>query len=227
MTNFMNTLSAIPFFLVFLYGGLVYYAWKLPKARWAKLLATSLVLSPVLVMVIWRTGVDGSYSFKEEVKLASGEQILVKRHIVSQVFYELGGAGGWDAKYNSMEIVSPKSADNPAKWESSAGLIPIVFDRDAKTGQWFLLAIASGTCDAWYKQGRPKLPYAEFQWTQGQWQQQPVLSEKYIGYQGNVFAAARSKGIPSLLTEEEKDRRNYLINSDEYKKIVSKWSTGC
>lgn len=212
-----------------IYALMLLAAWALPKPRWAKWLALSVVLAPAVAAGLWWWNLDGSFSFKEEVKLASGEQIVVKRRVVSEVFWEIGGAGGWNAKYNSLEIASPRKPDNPPKWESKIGLIPIVFDRDAQTGQWFLLATFY-SCDAWYQLGRPKLPYAEFQLRAGQWQQSPELSAKYIGLLPNVFTGMRASGEPSLLTLPEKDRRDKatpLPLDSKFNKIVDQWSTGC
>ena len=103
------------FLVALIYGGVLYAAWRLPKPRWGKWLGVGVVVSPALWAALWWWNLDGSYSFKEEVKLGSGEQIVVKRRVVSEVFFELGGSGGWDAKYNSLEIASPKRADNPMR----------------------------------------------------------------------------------------------------------------
>lgn len=44
----------------------------------------------------------GNFSFKEEVKLSSGEVIVVYRQFKTKSFIEIGGPGGLEATYNSF-----------------------------------------------------------------------------------------------------------------------------
>lgn len=104
---------------------------------------------------------DSNFRFTEEVQLNDGRVIKANRVIAAKPLGEIGGPGGWEPKYMSFEIAAPQSPDNPSKWESSAGLLPILFGRDPDTGEWVLLATFY-TCEPWYALGRPKLPYAEF-----------------------------------------------------------------
>jgi hypothetical protein len=169
---------------------------------------------------------DNSLRFKEEVQLASGEILQIDRVFKTQSMGEIGGPGGWEAKYNSFVISSPVRADNPPLWQSDAGLIPMVFDRDPQTNEWVLITTFY-TCEAWYELDRPKLPYAEFRLKNGQWQQ-GELSSQWIGRVANVMTGVRSGGEPKLLTLPEKKVRDFdPAIAPEYQKIVDKWTTGC
>lgn len=123
----------------------------------------------------------------------------------------------------TVEIIAPQKPDNPAPW--SAKFVPLVFDRDPDTKEWFMVATFV-SCTSWYDLGRPKLPYTEFRFKNGQWVQQ-VLSEKFIGREGNMFTGMRYSGETDHTLASKK-----LLNSDptidpSYLRIVAKWRTSC
>jgi hypothetical protein len=169
---------------------------------------------------------DKHLQFTEQVLLASGEVLIVNRDVKSSPLGEIGGPGGWEAKYMSLEIVGPKNSDNPPRWESEAGLVPIVFDRDPVTKEWTLLATFY-TCDAWYGLGKPKLPYAEFHTQGGSWQRRE-LSPQWIGHTANLLTSINSGGEPKLISLAIKQQKmSDPTIAPEYRSIVGKWSTGC
>lgn len=168
---------------------------------------------------------DKDIRFTEEVQLSNGEVISADRFIEAASLGEVGGPGGWESKYQSFEIVVPKRTDNPPKWESKTGLIPILLDRDTANNEWVLLATFY-TCDAWYSLGRPKLPYAEFRVRDGQWQKLE-LSSQWLGHATNVFADINSSGEPARLTLADKRKRADPRVAQKYRLIVAQWSTGC
>jgi hypothetical protein len=169
---------------------------------------------------------DKNIHFREEVQLASGETILVNRFIKSKSLGEIGGPGGWEPSYMSLEIATANFQDFPPKWESENGLLPILFDRDPGSREWALLATFY-TCQPWYDLGRPKLPYAEFRVRNGQWRRVD-LSPQWIGRDANIFTGVSSGGEPNLLTLSEKKRRNgNPAIARKYLKIVDHWTTGC
>ena len=98
-------------------------------------------------------------SWKEEVKLQSGEVIVVKRTAKSKDFGEVGGGGGWENEGMTVQIVQPSVVDNPPVWD--AKYVPLIFDRDPVTKEWFMVATFY-SCTSWYELGRPKLPYTEY-----------------------------------------------------------------
>lgn len=125
----------------------------------------------------------------------------------------------------SLGITTPQRPDNPPKWESSTGLLPILLDKDPDNGEWALLATFY-TCDPWYALGRPKLPYAEFRVRDGQWRR-VELAQQWIGRAANVFTGVRSSGEPSHLTLAQKRERDSPRTAPEYRSIVGHWTTGC
>ena len=164
--------------------------------------------------------------FTEEVELASGEVIKVDRRVMAAPLGEVGGPGGWKPKYMSFEVIDPKRPENPPKWESEIGLLPILFDRDPDNGEWTLLATYY-TCDVWTAIGRPKLPYAEFRVRDGQWRG-VALSEKWLGRPANVLTHISSGGEPEFIALAAK--RSRLPNPrawSKYRSIDGSWKNRC
>jgi hypothetical protein len=195
---------------------------KTPTKAWLPVTLAAIFCAAVTYYLLR----DNSLHFNEEVQLSSGEIIEVSRTFTTQSRGEVGGPGGWEAKFNSIAIVRPSAADNLPTWQSEAGLIPIVLDRDSQNGEWYLVTTFF-TCEAWYGLGRPKLPYAEFRLRSGQWQQ-VELSPQLIGREANVMTGVRSGSEPKLLTISAKSSRNTdPAISPEYLRIVDRWTTGC
>lgn len=193
------------------------------RVRYGLILAAAVIAIAVATHYLFG---ENKLHFKEEVQLSSGEIIEIDRAFKTQSLGEIGGPGGWDATFNSFVISSPVRADNPPAWQSDAGLIPMVFDRDPQNGEWFLVTTFY-TCEAWYRLGKPKLPYAEFRLRNGRWEKVP-LSPQLIGRESNVMTGVRSGGEPKLLTLAEKRVRNAEPKiAPKYRKIVDRWTTGC
>lgn len=167
--------------------------------------------------------VDREIRFKEEVALASGEVMVASRFIKAK---PLGEAGGWEPAYMSFEVEGAPLKSVPKKWESTAGLLPILFDQDSQTGEWVLLATFY-TCEPWYALGRPKLPYAEFRFRRGNWEK-VEFSPQWIGREANVLTDIRSGGEPEFFDVGAKNYRMSDIRiAREYRAIVGHWVTGC
>jgi len=129
-------------------------------------------------------------SWKEEVQLQSGEVLTVQRTIAFKAYQPIGGGGGGsDTPESSLLVLTPARADNPKPW-AHPPLLPMIFDRDPDTREWFIVATFY-MCQAWYDLGRPKPPYAEFRYRNGQWVQQP-LSEKFIGRETNMLIPSQA-----------------------------------
>jgi len=170
---------------------------------------------------------DKQLKFREEVQLKSGEIIEVERKLRMHAFGEIGGPGGADAVWNSMVIVDSAVQKNIPEWRSEAGLVPMLLDRDPLTGEWFVVATFF-SCDAWYKLGRPKLPYAEFRLRDGRWQQQLGLTTALIGRESNVLVNINNSKELSQHTLATKEERNSDARiAPKYRSIVGKWSTAC
>lgn len=193
------------------------------KKRSKLLLSVVVVTAALAAYCLLR---DNSLHFKEEVQLASGEIIQVDRTFKTDAFSELGGPGGWEAKFNSMVIIKPVRADNPPMWQSDAGLIPVLFDQDSQTKEWVVVTTFY-SCEAWYQLGRPKLPYAEFRLRNGQWLSVP-FSPLHIGRAANVLTTiSNKKELPLHTLTTKRERMSDPRTAEKYLKIVDRWTTGC
>lgn len=124
-------------------------------------------------------------TWKEAVQLQSGEVLSVQRTISFKEYQPIGGGGGGsETTVSSLEVLSPVHADTPKRW-SQPPLLPMVFDRDPDTNEWFIVATFY-MCQTWHELGRPLPPYVEFRYRNGQWVRQP-LSEKFIDRETNML----------------------------------------
>lgn len=173
---------------------------------------------------------DPHMEWMEQVKLQSGEVIVVARTAKFSENWVAGGGGGSINKGMTVQIVQPPKPDYPGVWD--ARFVPIVLDRDPETLEWFIVATFFH-CDSWYELGRPKLPYTEYRFRNGRWIQQS-LTQKWIGREANVLPAdlsdraAIAEAKPAL-TVERKDGIFYgSAMSPKFKRVVDKWSSaGC
>jgi hypothetical protein len=159
----------------------------------------------------------------EEVQLQGGEILLTRRTALAQPFGEIGGPGGWENEGMTVEILAPKRPDNPTRW--SAKFVPLLFDRDPETNEWFMVATFY-TCTSWYALGRPKLPYTEFRFRNGQWVQQ-AMSQKFIGRAANMLTSIHSGGEPSHTLASKLQSMSNLKIAPKFKLILDKWETAC
>lgn len=166
--------------------------------------------------------VQSNLQWQEEVQLASGEVLVVQR-VVKGVspMGEVGGPGGWDSEGMTVAVLSPARADNPPVWEGP--FVPLLFDRDAQTGQWFMVATFY-SCESWYALGKPKLPYTEYRLKDGRWQQQS-LTPSLIGRKANMLTNIHSTGEENHTLASK--AKSVSRAAPEYQEIVSTWSTGC
>ncbi len=192
--------------------------------------ASRRAISAMLVGLLLGSCGDSHMEWMEQVKLKSGEVIVVARTAKFSENWVAGGGGGSINKGMTLKIVQPPKPDNPVVWE--ARFVPIVLDRDSDTLEWFIVATFFH-CDSWYELGRPKLPYTEYRFRNGRWIQQS-LTQKLIGREANVLPAdlsgraAITEAKPAL-TVERKDGIFYgSAMSPKFKRIVDTWtSAGC
>ena len=166
--------------------------------------------------------VKSNLQWEEEVQLASGEVLVVQRVVKGiNPMGEVGGPGGWDSESMTVAVLSPPRADNPPVWEGP--FVPLLFDRDAQTGQWFMVATFY-SCESWYALGKPKLPYTEYRLKEGRWQQQS-LTPSLIGRKANMLTNIHSTGEKNHTLASKV--KSVSRAAPEYQEIVSTWSTGC
>ena len=161
--------------------------------------------------------------WREEVKLQSGEVLNTRRTALAEPFGQIGGTGGWENEGMTVEIIAPLKPGYPSAW--SAKFVPLVFDRDPDTKEWFMVATFY-SCTSWYNLGRPKLPYTEYRFKSGQWVQQ-ALSEKLIGREANMLTSIRSSGEPDhTLASKELELGNVKV-APKYRHVRGEWQTNC
>jgi len=164
--------------------------------------------------------------FREEIQLQDNQSIVAERSLtIKTLGGEIGGPGGWEPLYESLEVVGPQHSDLPPKWSSSDGLIPVLLDHAPDSGQWTLLTTFI-MCEPWVKYGRPKIPYVEFRIREGRWQQ-VEFSSVWLGRKTNVFTGIRSRGEPATLSIEDKVKRADSRTAKWYVQIEDHWLSGC
>lgn len=162
-------------------------------------------------------------AWTEEVELQSGEVLNTRRTALAQPFGQIGGTGGWENEGMTVEIIAPIKPGYPAPW--SGKFVPLVFDRDPDTNEWFMVATFV-SCTSWRSLGRPKLPYTEYRFKNGQWVQE-ALSEKFIGREGNMFTGMRSSGETNKTLATKRHLKSNPKIAPEFLHVVAKWEHGC
>ena len=179
-------------------------------------ICASLIILGVFLIFFFRN--HSSLHFSEEVLLTSGEVLIVERKFQTKALGELAGPGGWTAEFNSFVIIEPTRADNPTIWQSEIGLIPILFDQEKESKEWYLVATFY-MCETWRKIGKPNLAYVEFRFRDGQWRQ-TEFSLDHIGRNANVLTRISNLNEFSHHSLKTKSERMNVQNiAEEYKKI--------
>ena len=192
--------------------------------RSANLARRALPCLGVVVVAAFLVACDSRpLEWTEEVRLQSGEVIVVKRTAKLKGNAIAGGGGGSFNDGMTVQIIQPAKPDNPGVW--SARFVPLVFDRDPASKEWFMVATFFH-CDSWIELGRPKLPYAEYRYRNGQWLQQ-ALSAQSFGLAANMFTGLGPKGVKNWSADEKASRLNDPTISPKYKSVTDKWQHGC
>lgn len=186
-----------------------------------KILAASFLL---LIITLISACAPKQYVWEEEVQLQSGEVITVRRTISFKEYQPAGGGGGSDILNSTLDVISPQHPSNPGTW-SHPPFLPLVFDQDPDSHQWYIVATFY-MCNTWYEMGRPKLPYAEFHYENGQWTQTP-LSEKYIGKDGNMLVPNQADATRNHTLISKRQLMHEPGISARHKRVISTWKPNC
>ncbi len=201
------------------YEGDATFGWRAARS-FAGLRALALA---ALVVVLVACG-DRKIAWTEEVQLSSGEVIVVKRTAVTQQFGEVGGAGGWEAEFMTLEVGRPKQPGDPAPW--SFPYVPVLFDRDPASQEWFVVATFY-TCERWHELGQPKLPYAEWRYRAGHWQR-VGLSPTHVGRAANMLTSIRAKGEPTHTLASKTTIMSDRRIAPKFRRVFDGWQPlGC
>jgi hypothetical protein len=179
--------------------------------------ATMLMLAAMLT-ACGRVDVE----WKEEVRLNDGRVVIVNRTAQGKALGEIGGPGGWRATRMTVEIDQPRLPSNPPTW--SERWVPMLFDYDADTREWFVVATFY-TCRDSHDLGRPKLPYLQYRTRDGRWEQVP-LDRRLFGRKANLLTGVNARGEPPLVTIDEKEIRDRGAGK-KYGTIVDSWANPC
>jgi hypothetical protein len=160
----------------------------------------------------------------EDVVLRDGRQIVVSRAL--EGLESLGGIGdSGGTEHKASTITFPQNLPN-APSTLSTHFNPMVLNQTSQ-GKWYVLARIQ-MCEDWGQIGYPKLPYTQYNWDNGTWQQVP-LDPTHIGEEANLLVAITKKsGEPKHHTLQSKEQR--LIDRvvlPDYRRIVDKWETSC
>jgi hypothetical protein len=177
----------------------------------------------ILVILLASFGCTKQLKWEEEVRLHSGEILLVTRTAQAKPFGEIGGPGGWANEGMTIKVSFPSNTDNPPTWAGK--LVPVLFDRDPVTNEWLIVATVI-TCTDWYELGRPSLPYAEFRTKNNIWKKQD-LSRDLIGREGNLLTSIHSTGETNHTIAEKDQIKTDPTISPEFKRILSNWKSNC
>lgn len=184
----------------------------------------------VAVAGLWLVFSDPRIYWREEVQLQSGEVIVIKRTAQFSENWIAGGGGGSFNRGMTIDFDSPNKPDNPTIWNSLYD--PLIIDKDPISKEWLIIATFTH-CDGWYKIGRPKLPYTEYVFRNGKWEQH-ALNPQFIGRLVNLLLvdpaeikAINSSGPIVKLTDKQKRVVARPGIPAKYKQIVAEWSSGC
>ena len=182
------------------------------------------LLSAIAAMLLVACS-KSNFKWTEDVLLQDGQQITVTRSLEGlEGFGGIGDAGGTEHKASTITF-PPRLAGAPGA-TLATHFNPMVLNRTPQ-GQWYVLAIIQ-MCEDWKQIGYPKLPYTQYNWINGAWQQVP-LDPAHIGEKANLLVAIQRKsGEPSHHTLASKRARDDAATMfSEYREIVRRWETSC
>lgn len=184
----------------------------------------------VAVLSLWLAFRDPYLKWNEEVKLQSGEVIVIKRTAKFSENWIAGGGGGSFNLGMTIDFSNSEKSNSPTMWHSLYD--PLIIDLDPMTKEWIIIATFIH-CDGWYNLGRPSLPYTEYRFRSGKWEQ-GLLNTHWIGRNGNLLLVDPSErktitlsGSMVTLARKEKAIYDRPAIPQQYRKIVENWTTGC
>ena len=142
-------------------------------------------------------------SWVEPVKLASGAEISIRRHVVMRHTRALGGGFSSAPVYqtSSVELLSDNEAF--AKWDAT--FVPLLLDKDPLTNEWVLVAGAD-ECSPWLRNGRPRPPYWAFRFRGGAWLRDAIPAS-FLSRPSNLFVEMDVDDDSEALAKEIRVRK--------------------
>ena len=183
------------------------------------------VLLTVVVVLQLSACSKSNFKWTEDVLLQDGQQTTITRALEGlEALGGIGDAGGTEHK--ATTIMFPPGLVGAPSAALSTHFNPMVLNQTPQ-GQWYVLAIIQ-MCEDWKQIGYPKLPYTQYNWANGAWQQVP-LDPVHIGEKANLLVAVhRKSGEPPHHTLQSKRARDDAATMfSEWREIVSRWETSC
>ncbi len=184
-----------------------------------------MILLVLYVVGLW-FGRDITWRWKEEVQLADGSRIWVRRVEVREV---KGGGEPFrgplrGTKYTQIHI---QDGQGEVVWEET--LAPLILDHGAPPTRWTVIA-SPVWCEEHYQLGSPRPPYIQFDYMNGQWTHRHV-DPIWYGRRANLLMPEKQQANhdgESVSAEEIKKFNNpvYGIGKD-YLEVDPKYVSNC
>jgi len=160
-------------------------------------------LAAILATGILATACTKSENWEEEVKLSTGEVVVVTRTQTYERYSELGAPGdGWLRVEARLKFTPPIAGSAPVTWQ--ADLHPLILD--LANGNPVIVAKAD-YCEQYYRHGHPIPPYMVFEFLDGQWKRSK-LSATHANAKANLLLNVEDRGDRSRVTIDFKSRSN-------------------
>jgi hypothetical protein len=175
---------------------------EVPKRgrRWGLWVAGGLLLA-IAALVVWLVFFWGVMrkSWSEEVQIAAGEVIVVKRRMkLVKIYPELRPV--WTTRFEAMRL------PDGVRFETEDRIVFVRLERGPRPGTWVLIG-SPLYCEEFNKYGRPKPDYIQFEYVNGRWTYRPVQPE-FLGRQANLLISDRYARNGSRVTLADKEQWN-------------------
>ncbi len=161
---------------------------------------------------------EAELTWIEPVRLSSGEEVRIKRHVV--MIHERAWGGGFSSapiyKRSSIELVDGGS--NFPVWD--APLVPLVIDKDPANGEWLIVA-SIDECGMWARNGRPRPPYWAFRLREREWFRD-AIPHALIDRPANLFVEMEVSDTSRKLGEYIEKRKQAQKSEPRHPKKYSK-----
>jgi hypothetical protein len=158
-------------------------------------------------------------SWTEEVRLTSGEIILVDRRERYHTTSELAGYG--ELRVDSSDIVIRPAGNNAPLPTVTVGEFPIVADYDPLLAQWYVITLVD-ICEDAKALNLGTRPYLEYRLRDGAWSRAQIEAGR-VGHPSNLLQTKSmvTKGNGGVIRVDAKELRDHSVEiPDIFRSIV-------
>jgi len=158
-------------------------------------------------------------SWSEEVRLTSGEIILVDRREHYHTTRELAGYG--ELRVDSSDIVIHPAGNNAPLPTVTVAEFPIVADYDALLAQWYVITLVD-ICEDAKQLNLGTRPYLEYRLRDGVWSRAQIEAGR-VGHPSNLLQTKSlvTKGNGGVIRVDAKELRDHSVEiPDIFRSIV-------